>query len=116
MASLRTKDIEESYQKYIAEGGLEKGCILCGKKSLKDFNYWFISENDFPYGRIASVHHMIIPKRHAVENKLSEKEKGEFKKIKEGYIKQNYEFIMEATDKVKTIPSHFHLHLLVVKN
>ncbi len=36
--------------------------------------------------------------------------------IKEEYIHKNYDFIMEATYVKKTIPGHFHLHLVVVRN
>ena len=72
--------------------------------------------NTFPYDRIAETHHMIIPNSHVTEEGLSDEVKREFKKIKDEYIHKNYEYIIEATHKKKSIPEHFHLHLIVAKD
>jgi hypothetical protein len=112
---LRTAKTQQRYNAYQKAGGLTNGCGLCEKQPLKKFKYWRIVENIFPYDRIAKVHHMVIPKRHVPEEKLSGVELKELRKIKESYIHKNYDFIIEATYRMKSIPAHFHLHLITVK-
>jgi len=56
-----------------------------------------------------------MPKRHVVYGKLNTLEKKEFDKIKMGFVEKNYTHIIETTNKRKSIPSHFHIHLLVLK-
>ena len=116
MPRLRTQECEERYKKLIVTGYLDSGCRLCEAPSLKDFERWKIIRNDFPYDLIAQVHDMIVPKRHVKESNLSEEEKKEYGEIKATYVENEYEFIMEPTLKLKSIPEHFHLHLVVVKD
>lgn len=115
MARLRTQESEERYQKLIAEGHLNGGCKLCEAPSIKDFEYWRIIRNDFPYDLIAQVHDMIVPKRHVKEEDLSEEERKEYVEIKRTYVENSYELIIEPTVKFKSIPGHFHLHLIIAK-
>ncbi|MCE9548852.1 hypothetical protein K8Q98_00400, partial [Candidatus Nomurabacteria bacterium] len=91
MAQLRTKETHEKYMKFIESGFLAEKCGLCDDNSIKEFNYWKIIDNLFPYDSVAKVHHMIIPKRHVVEDELNEEEKNELKEIKMGYINQEYD-------------------------
>ncbi len=72
--------------------------------------------NAFPYDRIAKTHDMIVPLRHVDEDHLNDEELKELKIIKDNYLHKEYEFIIEATYKVKSIPAHFHLHLLTIKD
>lgn len=58
---------------------------------------------------------MIIPKRHVIYYELNRAEKKEFDKIKENYIERKYNLIAEATINKKTIPLHFHIHLILEK-
>lgn len=116
MGDLRTKKMNKYYRGLIAKGFLENGCNLCKEKSVKEFKYWKIIKNRFPWDRIAKTHHMIIPIRHVVESKLTKAELKEFSLLKKSYIEKNYELIAESTKKKKTIPSHFHLHLIVAKD
>ncbi len=92
------------------------GCGLCNDKIIKQFKFWKIINNKFPYDKIAKEHHMLIPIRHCKEEDLSKEELDELKEIKKGYINDYaYNYILESTNKVKSIPEHFHLHLLVLK-
>ena len=116
MASLRTKKSDDYYKRLIAKGHLENGCNLCKeKKEVKKFKHWRILKAKFPWDRIAKIHHLIIPVRHTTEEKLTKVELKEFHLIKKNYIHGRYELIAEATKKKKTIPSHFHLHIIAVK-
>lgn len=116
MGYLRTKESQEYYQAHVAAGGLADGCRLCEAPSLKEFELWRIIGNNFPYDKIAKTHHMIIPKRHANDREITEAEWQEFKTIKEAYLHPTYEYLVEPTWKMKSIPAHMHLHLLVAKD
>jgi hypothetical protein len=115
MATLRTPEAEQRYRKHRQSLPQDIGCELCSKPALKEFNYWKIVENNFPYDRIADMHHMIISKRHVTEFELHEQELVELREIKEHTLYKDYEYILEASPKQKSIPEHFHLHLVVIK-
>jgi diadenosine tetraphosphate (Ap4A) HIT family hydrolase len=112
--TLRTTESQEVYENY-AKNNKDDGCALCLKASLRDFNYWRIVKNDFPYDKIAEIHDILIPIRHAREGDLNEQELQELMKIKESHVNEAYEYMIEATAKNKSIPNHFHLHLIVAK-
>lgn len=115
MASLRTRETDISYTEYQTKHR-GTGCQLCQKPALKLFKHWKIVENSFPYDRIAEVHNMIVPLRHIIEQDLNFDELQELYEIKRNIINKDYEFTIEATYKVKSIPTHFHLHLIVTKS
>jgi diadenosine tetraphosphate (Ap4A) HIT family hydrolase len=85
------------------------------EKAIKSFANWKIIKNPFPYDRIATTHHMIVPRRHVQERKLSKKEISDFERIKDTYLHKTYEFIIESTYRKKSIPDHLHLHLILAK-
>lgn len=115
MSTPRLKKSEEKYQKYLKNNKNTK-CPLCYRVRLKTFKYWKLIKNNFPYDKIAKKHHMIVPIRHTTEDGLTPKEILEYKKIKKNFInKSDYTTIMEATHKTKSLPNHFHLHLIVIK-
>ncbi len=114
MGTLRTPETEAAYTKVKEEGHLREGCVLCTIPSVKEFNEWRIIENRFPYDLIASVHHMILPKRHTAE--LSKSEQKEYEEIKETYMQPTYEFFIEPVNRQRSIPEHWHLHLITAKH
>jgi diadenosine tetraphosphate (Ap4A) HIT family hydrolase len=115
MGILRTPEEDARYREYREEGGL-KVCRLCQDEDvIKTFKYWKIMKNNFPYDRIAQTHHMIVPLRHVPEEDITPEEWREYHEIKNTMI-QDYEFIIEATKSKKSIPGHFHLHLIIVKD
>lgn len=84
---------------------------------VKEFNYWRIIENDFPYDIIASVSHILITKRKVSFDwgLLIEDELDELEHIKKTYLSEHYDLIWENLPRGKTVPEHFHLNLLVLK-
>lgn len=116
MGSLRTPEAEERYQKAKEGGILNNGCRLCELEGSRTFTHWKIVPNDFPYDRIAHRHDMIVSRRHTQEPNLLEEERTELEMIKREYIDTTYEWIMEPTFHQKSVPGHFHLHLLVTKD
>jgi hypothetical protein len=116
MGTFRTKAMEQKYKEFREAGMLNKdGCNLCAAPSLKEFKYWRITENSFPYDGVAEVNHMLVLTRHATEAALTPEEKAEFDELKMADIGQDYEFIIESTHKRKSIPGHMHYHLIVAK-
>ncbi len=88
-------------------------CALCSKPTLVDFTHWRIVENEFPYDRIAKTHHMLISKRHITETEMNQDERTELQNIKLNYVHTKYNSIIEMTLLKKTIPGHFHLHMIM---
>lgn len=115
MGMLRTRKAQNRYLKLIKEGYLLRGCGLCKDRALKNFKYWKIVNNRFPYNRVAKVSHMIVPKRHVPENKLNALEKKEFKLIRHNYLWKKYEYMFENISS-KSIPKHHHLHLMIIRD
>lgn len=112
---LRTKACADRYRAFQEAGHMDNRCVCCDLETVQSFTHWRIVANDFPYDLIAKAHDMIVPIRHVTEDGLREEEKQEFKQIKNDYL-QRYNFIMEASEKTKTVPGHFHLHLITTKN
>lgn len=115
MGDLRTKKSQAVYEAYKAAGHLAT-CKLCEATPLQTFKYWVIIGNAFPYDRIAATHDMIVPKRHVAEEGVSQEEWREYATIKNEVLHTTYEFMIEATHRKKSIPGHFHIHLLTVKD
>lgn len=114
--ALRTKESQKHYLKLMSEGFLNNGCNLCIAPAINEFKYWRIVDNKFPYDLIAKINHMILPKRHTNYKGLSREEKDELDVIRAEYIGKNYVYIVETVEEKKSIPAHFHLHLIVPKD
>ena len=102
MFTLRTQEVERAREEHLKSVASSDVCRLCEKESLKSFVHWRITENNFPYDKVASVHHMLMSIRHVSENKL---------KIKQEFVRIEYDWIIESIE--KSIPEHFHLHLII---
>lgn len=76
---------------------------------------WKIVKNDFPYDKVASRHDMLIPLRHCIESNLTSEELREFVQIKRDISDQYDMFLENTNEKTRSIPEHFHLHLLQIK-
>jgi len=111
--TLRTLESHAEYERYMKTPKFPK-CYICSAKPIKTYKLWRVIENEFPYNEIATKNDMIVPIRHTTENGLTEEELREFTKIKED-INDKYDMILENTHKQKSIPGHFHLHLLQIK-
>ncbi len=116
MPSLRTPKGKKAYQEYMAATPVTDACALCKKSAIRAFKLWKITENLFPYDLIAKTHHMLMPIRHTEEAGLTADEIMELSGIKNLLINEDYDWIIEATPKNKSIPNHFHVHLVVGKS
>ena len=89
-------------------------CYICSAKPVKTYTRWKLIENEFPYDEVATKNDMIVPLRHGTEDELTKEDLREFEEIKKD-INDKYDMILENTHKQKSIPGHFHLHLLQIK-
>ena len=112
----RSEDVAKSYKQHRMSAKFSEGCALCQAASLIEFDHWRVINNDFPYDLIAAEHHMLIPKRHCTEAELDEFESKELIDIKNHERLLNYDYLIEAANRKKSIPLHFHIHLIVGKN
>lgn len=109
--AFRSEEIFNKYQARKNSGIMKKRCFLCDETPIKSFKYWKIIPNEFPYDLIAETHHMIIPLRHVDEAGLTAEELSEYKEIKAKKLHE-YAYIVETMNDKKSIPEHFHLHLI----
>lgn len=87
------------------------------KKVIKEFEYWIIIDNEFPYDAVATTSHMIATKREVAFDwkLLTIEEDKELEKLQREYLNEHYDVIWENLPKGQTAPGHFHLHLLILK-
>lgn len=111
--TLRTLETHKKYGEYRNDPKFPT-CYICTAKAIKKYKNWKMIENEFPYDEVSTKNDMIVPLRHTTENGLTEEELREFVEIKED-INDKYDMIMENTHKQKSIPGHFHLHLLQIR-
>ena len=78
----RTNNGQDVYDQYRKNNSSVDSCALCEGEPLKEFVHWKIMNNKFPYDRLATEHHMLLPKRHSTEPDLTQEEIDEFQEIK----------------------------------
>lgn len=111
--TLRTEETEIQYRAVKNHPRNGNPCRVCDIEPIELYKFWKIIPNEFPYDKIAKRHDMIIPLRHAAE--LNDEERAEYEIIKSSYIDIHYRYILEATNRTKSIPAHYHLHLIEIK-
>ena len=84
---------------------------------IKEFEHWLIVNNEFPYDMFAEVHHMLVLKNDTPFSwhQLPDAQMREFMELKDGYIADNYDMMIENLPSAQTVPGEFHLHLIVLK-
>ncbi|MEI6864168.1 MAG: hypothetical protein WCK46_02260 [Candidatus Adlerbacteria bacterium] len=111
--TLRKPETEAAYQAMKDSGVMQEVCRLCEEDVTMTFTHWKLVPNRFPYDKVFEPCDMLIPIRHTAE--LNEEEKTEFEEIKKSYINSHYRYIMEATHSTKSIPQHYHVHVVEIK-
>ena len=113
---MRTVRDEKNYQEWKKKND-KNYCPFCNKDLVrKEYKYWLILENRFPYTEIASKHYMLAPKRHIKKEDLTEDEKKEFEFI-EFQLEKSAEFscIIHNFPHKQSIPQHLHFHVVKYK-
>ncbi len=81
---------------------------------VKEYDYWRIIVNQFPYDNVAEVHHLLAPiEKYATEAQCPEPVAEEIQKILlELDVDDYYDCIMQNFTVAQSIPAHLHYHLL----
>jgi hypothetical protein len=111
--TLRTLGTHARYEAHCA-AQMNPGCYLCKAVPIREYKHWNIIQNEFPYDEVATESHILVPKRHSKEEGLTVEEIQELADIKPD-THETYDLIMENTHKQKSIPGHFHTHLLKIR-
>ena len=108
----RTEDTHCRYLEERKEAVASDVCPLCSEASIVEYRYWRVIPNKYPYDAVAQRHTMLVPKQHLQEHELSNEAQRELYDLKHGELNEEYKYIMEALPTTKSIPGHFHLHLI----
>ena len=85
---------------------------LLSNPFIKEWNYWMLVRNDFPYDKIAKEHDLLVPKRKfANEDEMEDLELNELYDIK-AELKDTYSAYLINTGWGRTVPTHFHIHCI----
>ncbi len=106
----REPKTQERYHEYLKKKNPEE-CYLCVAPALKEFAFWRLLVDSFPYDRIAKTHHLLTPRRHANEHELTPAEYTELYAIKL-LMENDYDTFLENTERLRSIPGHFHVHAI----
>jgi hypothetical protein len=112
--TLRTAETEARYKDYRKNKNIDD-CYLCRATALKEFTFWRILPNTFPYDCITKTHHLISLKRHADETALTVLEYNELYDIKDA-VRNDYDMLLENTLKRKSIREHHHIHAIEISD
>lgn len=108
--TLRSKKYESTYQRTIKQN---KTRTITSIETIKDFVYWKIVPNDFPYDMVYETSHMLVLKRRASDmSRLDPSELNELIEIKECYINDKYDQIIENLSTKRSVKNIYHLHLV----
>ncbi len=110
--SLRTIRDEMHYAKAKTQGGTKP---LLEEDRLKEWKYWALIENEFPYSAAFKTHHMLIPKRVVDDKNLSIDERIEMDAVL-NELSEKYDCVLVNFRKKQSIRDHFHMHLLCYKD
>jgi len=116
---LRTEPTMNLYIQRIADirNGKKKAFDNFDEIKIKEFKYWAILPNEFPYDAIAEVNHLLFTKRKIPLgwDNLTKDELKELDFLKKTYLPKHYDVLYENFPKSQSIPGHFHLQLLKIK-
>ena len=111
---LRSKETNDRYLDLIKKG--EALTTFKDIDAIEEWGYWKIVPDQFPYDRISKTHHLLVPKRIFASSKdMTAEERKEYESILETYAKENYDVYIKKLSDNKTVPGHYHLHLLTLK-
>jgi diadenosine tetraphosphate (Ap4A) HIT family hydrolase len=105
----RTAETEAKYQEILKSvDGLV--AHFADRPAIKEYKYWKIVANSFPYDNLAVRHHMLVPKRVAANTmELEDEEVDELMLLKSIL---DYEIIWENLGNARSVGGHYHLHLM----
>ena len=112
LVSLRTTRDELYYANAKTKGNTRP---LVEEDRLKEWEYWALIKNEFPYSAAFKTHHLLIPKRVVKEKDLTDEEQAEMRTVLEE-MAELYDCVLMNFTRQQSIRHHFHLHLLEYKD
>ncbi|MCA9348239.1 hypothetical protein KC867_02420 [Candidatus Saccharibacteria bacterium] len=107
--SLRTPRGERYYAQAKSKGVTRP---LLDEPRIKEWQYWALIDNDFPYSGAFKVHHMLIPKRVVSRKDLNQHELTELDSIVDD-LSEEYDCYLINFAKKQSIKNHYHIHFLI---
>lgn len=113
---LRSEETATAYERAQRAQSANDGCRLCrDPDAIAEYKYWRLMPNLFPYDRLFSKSDMLVLRRHSDEYGLREDERAELLQLKCGVLVDEYDALLEQLPKQRSIPHHFHVHLVQYK-
>lgn len=110
--SLRTPEDELSYFEAKLTGSTKP---FLEEERLKEWQFWALIENRFPYSAAFKTHHLLIPKRVVEKNDLNKQEQRELEQILDE-LDQDYDCYLVNYKSKQSVLYHFHVHLMTYKD
>lgn len=113
--ALRTRQTWERYQN--TPKHKEGYCFMCQLADvviIKQFEHWYIIENQYPYDTVAEIHHLLVPRDHiAKAERLTPQCTEEAATIMEAIEAEGfYDCFISNFPVGQSQKQHFHIHLV----
>ena len=115
---LRTEEVLSNYRRKSSTPGFDiKKFSLLDLPHVKDWKYWVLVENEFPYDKISVRHSLLVPRRHFTEDEnMSSDERQELFFIKAEFkMSKEFDAILENIKHNRTVPDIYHIHCFKFK-
>jgi len=110
---LRTEKTATAYENAQEEQVAGSTCRLCADPEvIREYEHWRLMPNRFPYDRLFSKSDMLVLRRHSDEYGIREDERAELLELKTSVLVDEYDAFLEQLPKQRSIPHHFHVHLV----
>lgn len=105
----RKPETQAAYNEVLRSG---RTTSFVEKPAIREFTFWKVINNEFPYDNIAGTHHMLVPKREVPQERfLNDEERREMVEVKE-MIGSEDDMFMECPNHARTVKGHMHIHLI----
>ena len=111
---LRSREDQAKIEEFKKDNRSNWGKISFNKENstlVKEYEFWMIIENAYPYSIVADVSHMLVPKRvfsNSVD--MNEDEYQELKEIRKEMVGEYDSMILNF--QARSNKHHFHIHLI----
>lgn len=80
----------------------------------EELTYWRLIQNEYPYDRIAAKHYLLVSRRRFKNDfEMDADERAELLEFKKRLEQsQEFDFIGESISHRRTVPEHYHIHLI----
>jgi hypothetical protein len=106
--SLRKPRDERGYGRAKRRGAARKPFLE--EPRIREWQYWALIDNAFPYSAAFSTHHMLIPKRVASREQIKRHEYQELQSIL-AELESSYDCCLVNFPAKQSIVSHYHIHM-----